>query len=106
MATILGLTSTEALRKRDAAGTILALPLGTGRFVYPTWQVIEGVVLTGLAAVRRALGNPPAWTFAGQLEGLRDPTGKDNPTLRELLVEGRAAEAVLVAEALAKTGGA
>ena len=106
MATTLGLTSTEALRKRDHAGTILALPTGTGRFVYPTWQVVDGVVVTGLAAVRRALGSPPPWTFAGQLDGLRDPAGPDNPTLRDLLIEGQVVQAVRAAEALSITGGA
>lgn len=106
MAALLGLTSTEALRKRDHAGTILALPMGTGRYVFPTWQVIDGIVVSGLAATRRALGNPPAWTFAGPLDGLRDPNGPTNATLRELLIDGKAVHAVRTAEALSIAGGA
>ena len=103
---LLGLTSTEALRKRDRAGTIVALPLGTNRFAYPAWQFVDGRVVAGLAAVRAALGAPPPWTFAGQLDGLRDSGEPDAPTLRDLLLRGDVARAVSVATAAGESGGA
>jgi hypothetical protein len=103
---LLGLTSTEALRKRDRAGTIIALPLGTNRFAYPAWQFVDGRVVAGLSVVRNALGASPPWTFAGQLDGLRDPNTDDAQTLRELLLRGDIARAVAVATAAGESGGA
>jgi hypothetical protein len=103
---LLGLTSTEALRKRDRAGTIIALPMGTNRFAYPAWQFVDGRVIAGLSAVRAALGSPPPWTFAGQLDGLRDAGQADTPTLRELLRRGDVPRAVAVATASGESGGA
>lgn len=104
--TILGVTSTEALRKRDRALTILALPLATGKFAYPAWQFVDGRVVEGLALVRRALGAPAPWVYAGQLDALRDPNSADAPTLRALLIDGRVPQAVRAAEALMEDGGA
>ena len=104
--TILALTSTEALRKRDRAGTILALPLATGKFAYPAWQFVDGRVVEGLAIVRRSLGAPAPWVYAGQLDALRDPNSANAPTLRALLIEGRVPQAVRAAEALMEDGGA
>ncbi len=104
--TILGLASSEALRKRDRAGTILALPLATGKFAYPTWQFIDGRVVDGLALVRRSLGNPSPWVFAGQLDALRDTDASDSPTLRELLIAARVPQAVRAATIAMQDGGA
>ena len=104
--TILGLTSSEALRKRDRAGTILALPLATGKYAYPAWQFVDGRVVDGLALVRRALGNSPPWVFAGQLDALRDADSDDSPTLRELLIAGRVPQAVRAASTAMQDGGA
>lgn len=103
---LLGMTSTEALRKRDRAGTIIALPLGTGRFTYPSWQFVDGSVIPGLAAVRKALGDPASWAYAGQLDTLRDPSHESAPTLRELLLSGNVAQAVVTATASTQSGGA
>jgi hypothetical protein len=102
----LGVTSSEALRKRDRAGTIIALPLGTGKYAYPAWQIVDGRVIAGLAAVRRALGNPTPWVFAGQLDGVRDAGDANAPTLRELLLAGSTVQAVSAAAAITESGGA
>lgn len=102
----LGITSTEALRKRDRAHTILALPVGSDEHRYPTWQIRDGSVVSGLAAVRAALGTPAAWVFAGQLEAVRAMDVEATPTLRELLLAGRATEAVRAAHIAADSGGA
>ncbi len=105
-ALVLGGLSTEALRKRDRAGTILALPLGSGRMAYPAWQFSDGRVVAGLAQVRTALGTESPWAFAGQLDSLSDPHAESPRTLRELLVAGEIITAVRAAEALAADGGA
>lgn len=102
----LGITSSEALRKRDRAHTILALPVGSDEHRYPTWQIRDGRVVSGLAAVRTALGTPGPWVFAGQLDSLRAMDTDGTPTLRELLLAGRVTEAVHAAQVAADSGGA
>ncbi len=104
-ARLLGGLTTEALRKRDRAHTILALPLGTGRMAYPAWQFVDGRVVAGLSQVRAALGTASPWAFAGQLDSLRDPNAESPRTLRELLVAGEVIAAVRAAEAHAAASG-
>jgi len=105
-ARLLGGLTTEALRKRDRATTILALPLGTGRMAYPAWQFVDGRVVSGLAQVRTALGTVNPWVFAGQLDTLRDPNADSPRTLRDLLLAGEVIAAVRASEAHAADGGA
>lgn len=102
----LGLRSTEALRKRDRAGTILALPLASGKFAYPAWQFVDGRVVGGLAGVREALGTDSAWAFAGQLETIRASDEAEPRTLRSMLVVGDVTAALQAASAAADSGGA
>ncbi len=103
---LLGITSTEALRKRDRAGTIVALPLATGKFLYPAWQFVDGRVVQGLAAVRAALDTPNGWTLAGQLDSVRSPDASPGRTLRELLLASDVETAVRAARAASESGGA
>ena len=104
---VLNLTSTEALRKRDRAGTVVALPLATGKYMYPAWQFADGRVVPGIAAVRAALETPNGWAFAGQLDSIRsseDPS--PGRTLRELLLAGEMEAAVSAARSATESGGA
>jgi hypothetical protein len=103
---VLNLKSTEALRKRDRAGTIVALPLATGKFMYPAWQFVDGRVVAGIAAVRSALETPNGWAFAGQLDSIRSSEESPGRTLRELLIAGESAAAVHAARAATESGGA
>ncbi len=103
---VLGLSSTEALRKRDRAGTIVALPLATGKYVYPAWQFVDGRVVAGVAAVRAALETPNGWAFAGQLDSIRSSEETPARTLRELLLAGEINVAVRAGRAATESGGA
>ena len=49
----------RALRE---ARKVLALPTADGYWVFPTWQVVDGAVLPGVAEVMAAFEGAPVWS--------------------------------------------
>lgn len=87
----------RALRE---ARKVLALPTADGYWVFPTWQVVDGAVLPGLAEVMAAFDGAPVWSV-----GLWMTTPDeqwDGSTPAEVL---RSGETETVVEAAADTAG-
>lgn len=66
----------EALARGNG---LLALTTFDGRTVFPTWQVVQGAVLPGLAAVLAAFAGQPAWSVALWLTTAHDDLGGRTP---------------------------
>jgi len=67
-AAVLGV-SMSAVRSRRARGSLLALRSGSGSWVFPVWQFVDGQVLPGLGRVLRVLrgSDVSEWTLASWL---------------------------------------
>lgn len=91
VAAVLDGISKQAISQRVHNRRLLALRTGSGRLVYPLWQIRDGVPLPGLAEVLAAGGYDPdrpttGWTLASWLT-TEDPELGGAP--RDLLAAGR-----------------
>ena len=93
----LGITR-QAVDKRRLRRALLAVPTGSGEFVYPACQFTSDGVIPGLEEVLRAFQIQSPWT---QLSVLIAPTpALGGKTLIESLQSGAVEEAVAIAAAI------
>lgn len=75
-------TPTE-LEERRTRHEVLGVRTADEQWIFPTWQVSDGVVLPGLAEVLTAFAGHPAWSVALWLrtprEELGGPAGERTP---------------------------
>jgi hypothetical protein len=97
--------SPQAVHKQQAAGKLLAVPLGN-RLQYPAFQFADGVPLEGLPAVLRALAGKGAGPWA-QLRFLAGENARlGNRTAIAALRAGDVERVVRAAEAFGEHGAA
>lgn len=77
------LAELEELRTRHE---VLGVRTADERWIYPTWQVDDAVVLPGLAEVLTAFAGHPAWSVGVWLRTPREELGDRTP--HEALVAG------------------
>ena len=96
VASALGITR-QAVDKRRSRGVLLALPSGSGEYLYPACQFTPDGVIPGLAAVLQAFRIESHWT---QLSVLLAPAqGLGGRTLLAMLQAGDVKQAVDIAAA-------
>jgi hypothetical protein len=81
----LGLTVADIDAQREE-GLLVALPLTTGCWVFPSWQFVDGGLIPGLEDVLRSLPAPGPWSRILFLQG-SDPY-LDGQTPLELIRKG------------------
>src|SRR5207302_7702997 len=92
----LGITR-QAVDKRRSRGVLLALPSGSGEYLYPACQFTPDGVIPGLAAVLQAFRIENRWT---QLSVLLAPApGLGGRTVLQALQAGDVKQAVDIAAA-------
>lgn len=97
----LGVTP-QAVSGRRARGTILAVPLPNGEWVYPACQFGEHGLIPGIAEFVRAFPDVDPWT---RLAVLLAPVGRHGgKSALDLLREGREAEARSIAATYGEQG--
>lgn len=103
LAGLLGITR-QAVDKRRRAGKLLAVPAGARRWLYPSWQVVDGASLAGLEETLGALGEWSPWARLGFLLGENRRLGGDRPL--DALRRGEVDRVVRAARAFGNQGAA
>jgi len=102
VAKVLGLTR-QAVDKRRIRRTLLAVPTGSGEYVYPACQFVPEGVLPGVQEVMHAFQVRNPWT---QLSALLAPApALRGKTILEALQSGETERAIAVAASFAEQGG-
>ncbi|MGC9946277.1 MAG: DNA-binding protein [Bryobacteraceae bacterium] len=101
VADALGITRQGVDKRRRRRG-LLAVPSGSGEFLYPACQFTSDGVIQGLKGTLRAFQVRNPWT---QLSALLPAAGLGGRTILEALQAGNAARAVAVAASFGAQGG-
>jgi len=102
VATVLGITR-QAVDKRRIRRTLLAVPTGSGEYVYPACQFLPEGVLPGVQEVLQAFQVRSPWT---QLSALLAPApALRGKTILEALKSGETERAIAVAASFGEQGG-
>jgi len=102
VAKVLGLTR-QAVDKRRIRRTLLAVPTGSGEYVYPACQFVPEGVLPGVQEVLQAFQVRSPWT---QLSALLAPApALRGKTILEALKSGETERAIAVAASFGEQGG-
>ena len=78
VAALLGVTR-QAVAKARAEGRLIGLPTGRHAYLYPSWQFDRAGVLSGLRAVREALGDDDPWTLTAFMVAPNSRLDGDTP---------------------------
>jgi hypothetical protein len=101
VANALGITR-QAVDKRRSRGALLAVPNGSGEYLYPACQFTSEGVIPGMAEVLQAFAMRNPWT---QLSVLLAPTpALNNQSVLDTLKAGEVSKASAVAAALGEQG--
>lgn len=102
---ILGVTRQAVARARQD-GRLVALPLGTGRYVYPSWQFGPSGPVKGLRELQRALddGDAGPWTLTAFV--LAPNSRLDGDTPLNVLRRGEVESVLNAARAYGEQGAA
>jgi hypothetical protein len=100
-AAALGITR-QAVDKRRSRRALLALPNGSGEYVYPSCQFTQDGVIPGLEDVLRAFQVRSPWT---QLSALLAPAAAlGRKTILEVLKSGKTEKAIAMAASFGEQG--
>jgi hypothetical protein len=101
VAGVLGITR-QGVDKRRSRGTLLAVPTGSGDYLYPACQFTAEGVVPGLAEILQAFQVQNPWT---QLSALLSPTpALNNRTILDALQKGEADTATRIVASFGEQG--
>lgn len=90
----------DELEQRRTRHEVLGVRTADEQWIFPTWQVADGVVLAGLGEVLAAFEGHPAWSVGIWLRSPREELGERTPY--EALVAGDLAPVVELAAVVAE----
>jgi hypothetical protein len=97
--------SRQAVAKARAEGRLVGLPVGSGQYVYPSWQFGESGVVAGLREVRRVLsGGDDPWTLTAFMVSPNARLDEETPLV--VLRRGELSNVLRAAEAFGEHGAA
>ena len=95
-----GPVTLDEVEQRRVRHEVLGVRTADEQWIFPTWQVIDGVVLRGLDEVLAVFAGHPAWSVGIWLRSPREELGERTPY--ETLVAGDVGPVVALAAVVAE----